>query len=241
MVSQAENLEKKLPTLCPPTQASSASYSYAQAASAQPASSAPARTGPANDSLLPDSRTCNLVLFGLPETDSILELKSEVDELLKYLSGKSVSVNDVFRLGKYSASSSKRPRPLLIKLAMIWDRKIFLLQTRKLRNYKTPHLFLRENVSLDHRLRQKVLRALPKDKASVVVPSEKPLSLHSSETSNSDSQLVRSDSPAASSCSSSSPTDPSIVRSVSPAVSLSSSTSTSTILQGPHDLQNGST
>ena len=63
-----------------------------------------------------DSRACNLVLFGLSDNDSILKLKSEIDEVLEFLAGKQVTVNDVFRLCKFSASSNC-PRPVLIKLA----------------------------------------------------------------------------------------------------------------------------
>ena len=39
-------------------------------------------------------------------------------ELLEFLAHKPVSVNDVFRLGKYTASS-KRPRPVLLSLLQL--------------------------------------------------------------------------------------------------------------------------
>ena len=100
-----------------------------------------------------------------------LELKSDIDELLQYLTRKSVNINDVFRLGKYSASSSKRPWPILIKLATAWDHKIILLQKCILRDNETHRLFLREDVPPDHRFRQKAEHPSPKDKVSV---SEKP-------------------------------------------------------------------
>ena len=63
-----------------------------------------------------DPRDCNLVLFGLPESRSIVDTKESVDE-----AGKPVLVKDLFRLGKYVPSadpqnSSHRPRPVLIKL-----------------------------------------------------------------------------------------------------------------------------
>ena len=201
LVSKVESLEKMLSTSCTPPQ-ESASLSYAKAASAQPAHVTPlppTRARPANNS---KPSACYLVVFGLPESGSILELKSDVDELLEYLTGKSVNINDVFRLGKYSASSSKRPRPILIKLATAWDRKIILIQKRKLRDYKTPRLFLREDVPLDHRFRQKAEHPFPKDKVSVtekphLVPASSG-STHSAETSKPDHQL-RGVSPVASS------------------------------------------
>jgi hypothetical protein len=77
----------------------------------------PAGAWPTNTSQLSDSKACNFVVFGLLESGSILELKPDIDE---YLTGKSVNINDVFRLGKYS-SSSKHPWPILIKLATAQD------------------------------------------------------------------------------------------------------------------------
>ena len=169
-----------------------------------------------------------------------MELKSDIDELIEYLIGKSVSINDVFRLGKFSASSSKRPRPVLIKLATAWDRKIILLNKRKLRDYKTPRLFIHEDVPPQHWFRQKAEHPLSKDLVSV---SEKPLSIpvgsgpsHSVELSLSDHQH-KGDTSSRSSCP---PIDLPQVRS-SPALSHSSSTSASTVLQGSIDLHNYST
>ena len=74
-------------SLCPPSQVS-ASLSYAKAVSVQLAKVLPARARPANTSQLCGSRACNLVLFGLPESCSIFELKSDIDELLEYLTRK---------------------------------------------------------------------------------------------------------------------------------------------------------
>ena len=93
-----------------------------------------------------DSRECNVIIFGLPEKKSIVETKSEVDQVLEFL----VGIRDLFRLGKFTHST--RPRPLLIKLATIWDQKLILAQKRKLREY---HSALREDVPPDHKLRQR--------------------------------------------------------------------------------------
>jgi len=46
-----------------------------------------------------DKRAGNLIVFGLPEVESLLDLKKSVDELLKFLVGRSVPLNDLFRLG----------------------------------------------------------------------------------------------------------------------------------------------
>ena len=245
LVSQIGSLEKKLTSLGPAGLASSSSCSYAMAASANPASpairpsSSLTRSYPASTSPHPDSRACNVILFGLPEASSILKLKSEVDDLLTFITGKSLNIHDVFRLGKFSASSSTRPRPLLSKLPTAWDRRVVLLQRRKLKDYKIPWLFLREDVPPNHQLRQKVV---PKDKASVVASSKKTSSPQHSSASlhtamNFNSQTVRCD-PTVSSV------IPSNVRSPSPTpsqCSASSFLSSTTVLQGHESSQNGPT
>ena len=50
-----------------------------------------------------------------------------------------------------SASISRRPRPVLIKLLTAWDRKVVLFSKRKLR---LQRLFLREDLSPDNKVRQ---------------------------------------------------------------------------------------
>ena len=92
-----------------------------------------------------ESRDCNLILFGLPESKSIVDTKESVDEMLEFLAGKLVIVKDMFRLGKYDSSEgangSKRPCPVPIKLTTPWDRKLILLRKSNLRNFKVPRLF----------------------------------------------------------------------------------------------------
>ena len=156
LVAQVENLEKKLSESCQ----NRIAQSYASVASAPASESNPtppldvSRSSDKSSSQI-DSRASNLILFGLHEKNSLLEVKNVVDELLEFLGGTPIKVNDLFWLGKFSTSSS-RPRPVLIKLATAWDRKIILLRRR---NLKIPHLFLREDVPPDHRLRQRILKA----------------------------------------------------------------------------------
>ena len=47
-----------------------------------------------------ESRDCNLILFGLPESKSIVDTKESVDEMLEFIAGKLVIVKDMFRLGE---------------------------------------------------------------------------------------------------------------------------------------------
>ena len=99
-------------------------------------------------------RSCNVILFGLPEGRSLVESKKVVDEILELLSDKPIHM---FRLGKYvqPTTSSSRPRPILIKLCTAWDRKLVLLRKASLREFRIKRLFLREDVSPDHKLRSR--------------------------------------------------------------------------------------
>ena len=66
----------------------------------------------------------------------------------------------MFRLGRrQQPGSSSRPRPLLIKLCTVWDRKLLLMRETNLRDFHIKRLFLREDVAPDHKLRQK--RSVP--------------------------------------------------------------------------------
>ena len=242
LVSQIQSLEKKFPSV--PLIPQSTAPSYAQAAStlpAQPVNATPSsstRTSSMETSTFTDSRACNLVLFGLPENDSILKLKSEIDELLEFLSGRSINVNDVFRLGKYSASSN-RPRPVLIKLTTAWDRKIILLKKRSLKGFKVPRLFIREDVPPDHKFRQRVSYDPPKD-----IPKRLPSPMRSSPDnlsnhSNSDSHLRCSEPPAIPLTTSDQPSDP--ANSTSPSHTASTLTTAVIDIQGPAPQHDGST
>ena len=84
------------------------------------------------------------------EGKSIIESKAVVDE---FLAGRQVSISDIFRLGKYTQSD--RPRPLLVKLSAVWDRKLLLSQKKNLREFRIRRLFLREDVPPENRLRQR--------------------------------------------------------------------------------------
>ncbi len=102
-------------------------------------------------------RSNNLVVFGLPEVGSLQELKSSVDELLQFLVGKQVDLNDLFRLGRKSAtpSESDRPRPVLLKLTSSWDRRLIMSTVRKLKEYDHKRVFIREDLSLEARQKRR--------------------------------------------------------------------------------------
>lgn len=102
-----------------------------------------------------DDRADNLVIFGLPETNSLPSLKNSVDELFTFLVGKPVHLKDIFRLGrpmKPSATSvANRPRPVLVKLTSSWDRRVVLSVVRKTKDYGVRGIFIREDLSPEER------------------------------------------------------------------------------------------
>ena len=167
LATKIEQLEKKISS----SSTSQNQGSYAAAASPTPFPTVPSGKtikSPMSHNMVTttkpplssDPRDCNLVLFGLPESRSIIDTKESVDEMLQFLAGKPVLVKDLFRLGKYVPSadpqnSSHRPRPVLIKLTTPWDRRLILLRKSNLRNYAIPRLFVREDVAPEHRLRQR--------------------------------------------------------------------------------------
>ena len=190
-----------------------------------------------------DTRDSNIIPFGLPESGSIVETKNTVNEVLEFILEKPVPIRDVFRLGKPPKPSSSEGFPLpcsvLVKLSTPWDCKLILPRKRNLRG-KIPRLFLREDVTPDHKLRSRksgtsssAARKSNVAFSSYLVTGESsslslPLSTASqvTELSGPPSLLDSSHalSPVTSSCSS------------SPATSQPSSSSSHTIVQGQVDI-----
>ena len=114
---------------------------------------------PVRQRLQSDGRDTNLVIFGLPESGSIVDDKSIVDEAFEFIVGNPVSINDMFRLGKYHKSSDTSSRvhvrPILVKISTAWERKLILLRKSRLRDFRTKYLFVREDVPPEHKLRQR--------------------------------------------------------------------------------------
>ena len=95
-----------------------------------------------------------LILFGLQETGSIVESKQLVDEILLSITGRSIPIKDLFRLGKLvrpfsgsSASSLGKPRPVLIKLMTAWDRRVVLYSKRKLKDFRLGHFLTGRSIT----------------------------------------------------------------------------------------------
>ena len=112
------------------------------------------RSTPRVPTSYPDRRL-NVIIFGLPEEDSLKKTKEVVDQLLHYITGKSVLWKDAFCLGrrKSTASTSSMvpppPRPLLVKLCSEWDKRLILSAKHKLKDYDVQNVFLREDLPFD--------------------------------------------------------------------------------------------
>ena len=102
-------------------------------------------------SVVLETREANLILFGLPEGKSLVDTKAAVDDMLSFLTSRPVKIKDLYRIGRFvkvseSDSMRQRPRPVLIKLASAWDRKVVLISKRKLKDYSVSRLFIREDL-----------------------------------------------------------------------------------------------
>ena len=73
-----------------------------------------------------NDRHSNLLVFGLPETSSLMETKEKVDNMLAYLTG-TIDVRDLFRIGRFKKEAENTSRPVLVKLSSAWDRKVVVL------------------------------------------------------------------------------------------------------------------
>lgn len=105
----------------------------------------------------------NIVLFGLSETYSLLELKDVIDEMLQLLVGKPVAVNDIMRIGRVKRESEaaigpQGPCPVLIKLDTVWNRRLVLVSKCKLKDFRIERLFIREDLSFEARRKLAELR-----------------------------------------------------------------------------------
>ena len=79
----------------------------------------------------------NIVFFGVSESQSIVQDKTRIDEILNYAVRRDVPVVDAFHLGKQKHPAAtdqsvegnieSRSRPVLVKLGCVWDCRFVLL------------------------------------------------------------------------------------------------------------------
>lgn len=107
-----------------------------------------------------DNRSDSLIVFGLPEVKSLTDLRQSVDEVLTFVVGRPVPLNDLFRLGRLkppgdsTLSPPLRPRPVILKLSSAWDRRLVLSTVRKLKGYAIKRIYICEDLSLEDRQRR---------------------------------------------------------------------------------------
>jgi len=95
-------------------------------------------------------RAQNIVMFGIKEDRDMSIWRSNVDEVLQFVVGHAVDVVDMFRLGRFIPNSS-RPRPVLVKLRVVWDKRTVLSNCSKLKHFRQGEVFIAPDEPLEVR------------------------------------------------------------------------------------------
>jgi hypothetical protein len=78
-----------------------------------------------------DDRASSIIVFGLAEDRNSSVWNSALSNALQHVAGRPVELTDAFRIGKFNANQA-RPRPIIVKLRSVWDRRLLLSNARKL-------------------------------------------------------------------------------------------------------------
>ena len=76
-------------------------------------------------------RSMNIVAFGVTEDKNNSVWYAKLSAALQHVTGRPVELTDAFRIGKF-VENQPRPRPIIVKLRCVWDRRLILSNTRKL-------------------------------------------------------------------------------------------------------------
>ena len=79
----------------------------------------------------PEDRAANIIIFGLDEDKSSSVWNSVLSKALQHVTGRPIEIADAFRIGKFNPTQG-RPRPVIVKLRKVWDRRLVLSSARKL-------------------------------------------------------------------------------------------------------------
>lgn len=116
-------------------------------------------------------RSMNIIVFGVMEDRTAAVWRQTVDDALRHVSGHSVDVVDMFRLGRFT---SGKVRPILVKLRTAWDRRLILGSSYKLKDFGS-RIFVVPDESVEVR-RKRMLERIKShaecDGKSVVVTSD---------------------------------------------------------------------
>ena len=100
-------------------------------------------------------RRPNLVIFGVAEDRDASAWHTAVDNILSFVIGHHVDVVDMFRVGRFVAKCddrvTRKPRPILVKLRTIWDKRIVLNKCSKLKQYSHSGIFIAPDEPLETR------------------------------------------------------------------------------------------
>lgn len=78
-----------------------------------------------------EDRSANIIAFGLTEDRNSSVWNAVLSKALQHVAGRPTEIVDAFRIGKFNAAQD-RPRPVIVKLRNVWDRRIILSNARKL-------------------------------------------------------------------------------------------------------------
>lgn len=90
-------------------------------------------------------RKLNVVIFGVKEDRDVDVWHSSVKDILRFVAGHDVDVVDMFRLGRFASGSDgapRKPRPILVKLRVFWDRRVILSKCSMLKRYSQAGVFI---------------------------------------------------------------------------------------------------
>lgn len=95
------------------------------------------------------NRKANIVIYGVPEDRDMTVWRGAVDDILKFVTGRSIEMTDSFRLGRFAEGN--KSRPVLVKLRSEWDKRVILAKSYQLKNYPTRGIFISPDETLEER------------------------------------------------------------------------------------------
>jgi len=101
-----------------------------------------------------DNRALNLVMFGVPEDRVATVWHKTVDDALRFVHGTEVDVTDLYRVGCFVQGKT---RPVVVKLRSSWDKRIILMNCRKLKDF-VIRIFITADESIQVRMEKALER-----------------------------------------------------------------------------------
>jgi len=80
----------------------------------------------------------NIVVFSMTEDRNSTVWREQVLDALQHVDGRTVDTDDMFRVGRFVAGKT---RPVVVRLRSIWDRRLIVSSSYKLKNYNDVCLF----------------------------------------------------------------------------------------------------